>query len=109
VSTTRDPDQLSPDTGRRLPRALPAIMLVACLVVSLGGLALLDRFSIALGVFLGVVVYAVAMTVTSVAVEGTRKATDRFMTTLVYCAFGLALIPLLSVSYTVVSNGLERF
>ncbi|WP_420821814.1 phosphate ABC transporter permease PstA [Pseudonocardia broussonetiae] len=42
-------------------------------------------------------------------VEGRRKATDRLVTTVVTSAFLLALLPLVSVLWTVISNGLTRF
>ncbi|HKH08558.1 MAG TPA: phosphate ABC transporter permease PstA, partial [Agromyces sp.] len=42
-------------------------------------------------------------------VEGPRRATDRFVTALVTGAFVLAMIPLVSLSITVVSFGLARF
>lgn len=38
-----------------------------------------------------------------------RKVADRAMTTVVYLAFGLALIPLVWLSVTVVTRGLDRF
>ncbi len=41
----------------------------------------------------------------SLAVEGSRKATDRFVTVLVTSAFALTLFPLASILYTVVSKG----
>jgi phosphate transport system permease protein len=41
----------------------------------------------------------------SVAVEGTRKATDRLVTVLVTSAFVLAMFPLASILYTVISKG----
>jgi phosphate transport system permease protein len=50
-----------------------------------------------------VVVVAVAR-----AVEGRRKATDRLVTCLVYGAFLLAMVPLVSLVWTVVGNGLAR-
>jgi phosphate transport system permease protein len=42
-------------------------------------------------------------------VEGSRKATDRFVTTVVTGAFLLALLPLVSVTYTVIARGAARF
>lgn len=42
------------------------------------------------------------------AVEGRRKATDRFVTCLVYGAFLLAMVPLVSLVYEVISKGLAR-
>lgn len=46
---------------------------------------------------------------TSVAVEGRRKAVSRAMAGLVYGAFALAVIPLLSLISTVITMGLSRF
>lgn len=43
------------------------------------------------------------------AVSGRRRFTDRAMTALVSFAFLLALIPLVSLIWTVVSNGIKRF
>ncbi|WP_199422766.1 phosphate ABC transporter permease PstA [Actinotalea solisilvae] len=39
---------------------------------------------------------------------GRRRFTDRAMTVVVALAFGVALVPLLSLAWTVVSNGVER-
>ena len=38
-----------------------------------------------------------------------RRVTDRVMTGLVFGAFALALIPLISVSWTVIAHGIKRF
>jgi phosphate transport system permease protein len=45
---------------------------------------------------------------TSRAVEGRRKAIDRLVTTVVTTAFGIAMVPLVSLVYTVLKNGLGR-
>jgi phosphate transport system permease protein len=50
--------------------------------------------------------YGVALPVWSRLVENPRAARDRLMTTLVWSAFGLALVPLVSLVYTVLRNGL---
>jgi phosphate transport system permease protein len=42
-------------------------------------------------------------------VEGGRRATDRLVTCLVTTAFGLAMVPLVSLVYEVVRRGAERF
>ena len=55
------------------------------------------------------VVYLVLITVISTIVEGSRKATDRFVTGLVTVAFLIAMVPLVSVAITVVTNGVARF
>lgn len=38
-----------------------------------------------------------------------RKRTDRIMTVLIYAAFGLAMLPLVSLLWTVVVNGVAKF
>ena len=53
--------------------------------------------------------FAVATYLVSRFVEGGRKATDRLVTIVVTVAFLIALIPLISVVFTVVGNGLARF
>ncbi|MPZ80551.1 MAG: phosphate ABC transporter permease PstA [Actinophytocola sp.] len=74
-----------------------------------GILAVFGSFSIPLAVFLGVILFAVALLVLSGAVEGGRAARDRLATTLMYSAFGLAVIPLISLLWTVLQYGLARF
>ena len=51
----------------------------------------------------------VSLTATSSSSTSRRKAVDRFMTVLVASAFVIALVPLVSLMITVVSNGVERF
>ena len=62
-----------------------------------------------LALILGIVAAGVALHVWSRAVEGQRRALDRTVTLMVTSAFGIAMLPLLSVIYTVVSRGLPRF
>lgn len=45
----------------------------------------------------------------SLIIEGRRRALDRFVTVVVVEVFVLAMVPLLSLLYTVVSEGLNRF
>ncbi|WP_082556488.1 phosphate ABC transporter permease PstA [Modestobacter sp. Leaf380] len=78
--------------------------------VVLGGLlSALTGFSWALLVVYGVVLGTLAVYVGSRAVEGKRKATDRLVTCLVVSAFGIAMVPLVSLAYTVISRGAARF
>jgi phosphate transport system permease protein len=53
----------------------------------------------------GIVLYAVALPIWSRLVENGRAATDRVVATLVWVAFLLALLPLLSLAATVISHG----
>lgn len=50
-----------------------------------------------------------SLTAASQASTARRKLTDRFVTVLVSGAFVVALIPLISLMYTVISNGVARF
>ena len=66
-------------------------------------------FAVTSTVIYGVVLGTLAVYVATRAVEGSRKATDRLVTCLVTTAFGIAMIPLVSLVYTVLDNGLARF
>jgi phosphate transport system permease protein len=96
-------------TAGKLPRFTPLALFVVSLAVVSGLLAALGSFSIALAVLLGTVVFAIALLIISRIVEGGRAAKDRLATTAMYSAFVLALIPLISLLWTVVSNGIKRF
>lgn len=50
-----------------------------------------------------------SLTAAATAATKRRKLTDRFVTVLVTAAFLIALIPLISLAITVVSNGIARF
>jgi len=96
-----------PLTGRRLPRwagwAVP-------LGFAIGGAAALPS-----GISPGIVVPVVLVVATafiylwSRTIEGARYALDRAVTAAVTSAFLIAMIPLVSVTYTVVKNGSDRF
>jgi phosphate transport system permease protein len=96
-------------TSGKLPRYFPLALFAVALVVVGGLLAALGSFSLPLTVVLGTVAFAVVLLIVSRVVEGGRAAKDRFATTLMYSAFGLALIPLISLLWTVISNGIKRF
>ncbi|MFI7676917.1 phosphate ABC transporter permease PstA [Actinophytocola sp. NPDC049390] len=96
-------------TAGKLPRFTPIGLLVLSVVVVGALLAVLGSFSIPLTVFLGVLLYAVSILVLAAVVEGGRSARDRLATTLMYSAFALAVIPLVSLLWIVLKNGLERF
>lgn len=66
-------------------------------------------FSIGLFAVGTAVVFAVATWALSRAVEGRRAATDRLVTIVVTAAFVVALVPLVSVVVTVITNGISRF
>lgn len=62
---------------------------------------------VAVGV-LGFTLYMVVTYLISRSIEGRRKATDRMVTGWVTAAFSLAVIPLVSLTWTVVEKGLNR-
>jgi phosphate ABC transporter permease subunit PstA len=93
---------------RRLPRFAPVGLYVAGIAVG-AALSALTGFSVTSTVIYGVILGTLAVYVASRAVEGSRKGTDRLVTCLVTTAFGIAMIPLVSLVWTVLDNGLARF
>ena len=88
----------------RLPRFAPVLVaIVAVAAAVLIGLS--ASFSIAGIVIVAVLIYLVALPLWSFIVENRRSAVDRLFTTLVWCALGIALLPLISLVVMVVKNG----
>ncbi|MEU5563874.1 phosphate ABC transporter permease PstA [Micromonospora musae] len=93
---------------KRLPRyAAPVIALAALLVAAvvvygagIGGPVLV--------VVLGALLYLVGLFVAAKAVEGPRAARNRTWSALIHSAFVLAVLPLASVAWTLISKGVER-
>jgi phosphate transport system permease protein len=113
LQTTSTPTGASADDAaaersrRRLPPwARVAAFLAAALVALL--LELPGNFNIALVAIYTLVLGTVAAYVLSRVVEGRRKATDRLVTYLVASAFGIAMIPLAALVWTVIGRGIER-
>lgn len=94
--------------SRHLPAWAPWGALALAAAFSAAVLALAG-FNLAGFLVLTAITFMIVLVVASRAVEGGRKATDRFVTSLVVGAFLLALIPLISVTWTVVSRGAARF
>ncbi|GAA3941680.1 phosphate ABC transporter permease PstA [Microbacterium soli] len=99
----------------RLPRRMPWMLLIASFAISAVVFAVANLgadpadFNIALAVVVGMLIYMVLIFAISSIAESRRRAVDRLMTALVSAAFVLALLPLISLLYTVVINGLARF
>ena len=66
-------------------------------------------YNIVAALFLGTVLFDVLIFVVAYLVEGVRQAKDRLMTSLVMTAFIIALLPLVSLLFTVLVNGSTRF
>lgn len=96
-------------TTRRLPKYVPWAILAGSLLVGALLSLLSGELTLTGSLLFGALVYVVAITITSVVVEGTRWAKDRAATTIVTIAFLLALIPLISLVVLVLTHGLKRF
>ncbi len=103
ASPDRDPVRVE----QRLPRFAPLGLFLAGIALG-AGLSALTGFSVTSTIIYGVVLGTLAVYAASRAVEGRRKATDRLVTSLVTTAFGIAMVPLVSLVYTVLDRGLAR-
>ncbi|WP_418064107.1 phosphate ABC transporter permease PstA [Pimelobacter simplex] len=90
----------------RLPRQAPVI--TGVIAAALGALLLVLGMGVVGAIVLAVVVFIVALPLWSLAIEGRRSATDRLMTALIWSAFGVAVVPLVSLVWRVVSKGAGR-
>ncbi|CAN7364127.1 phosphate ABC transporter permease PstA [Microbacterium sp. LjRoot45] len=113
---TRAPVVRAPQrlTAGHLPSWSPWALLVGTLALSgaifgVLGLASPDGFNVAAWIVTAVLAYLLLIYVISRVVEGARRALDRLITGIVTCAFAIAMVPLVSVAWTVVSNGIARF
>ncbi len=108
IASTPSPVQGGGAGSTGLPsRAVPVVYGLMAIVV----VALWFATDTALGLLAvgGVILAGVVVTAWSAVVEGRRRATDRAATVVLSSAVLLALAPLVSVLYTVVSKGMARF
>ncbi len=91
-------------TVARLPRHATA--LATLIAAAAGALLWVLGASLPLALFLAVLLYLVGMPIWSALVEGRRAAVDRLASGLVWIAFGVALLPLIWLIWTVLDNGL---
>jgi phosphate transport system permease protein len=110
MSTTTDrvSDSALPRVYRPLDRRVPWALGAASLAVALLLRAVLGGGPVLTAVY-AAVLFAVALNLVSRRVEGTRRATDRTVTVIVTLAFVAAVVPLLSILWTILSNGVGRF
>ena len=106
MSTTEATRSSLPLARPRLPRW--AGLLIAAIAVALAGLMLLTGAPLVGSAVVGALVFLVALPLWSLGVEGRRSATDRLMTGLIWSAFGIAVLPLVSLLQNVVANGASR-
>nr|WP_236700667.1 phosphate ABC transporter permease PstA [Allosalinactinospora lopnorensis] len=91
-----------------LPRYFAPALLAGVAIVTGGLLFALGTFSIPLFAVFTVVTYTVLVTLASARIESGRKAKDRLVTAVVYTCFGLAMVPLISLLWTVARMGVVR-
>lgn len=91
-------------TRGRLPKYTPYAIAVSAVIVA-AALMALAGFNVFGWAFLAAVLFVVGNVGSSAIVEGRRKATDKLATSLVLGAFLVALLPLISVIWTVLVNG----
>ena len=97
------------DTRPRLAPWVPWSILGLSLAAGIGITATAGSFNLLGGTALGVVLYMVAITAVSWVREGERWARDRLASALVVSAFALVMVPLVSLVWMVVSEGMKRF
>ena len=100
-------------TNGRLPRWAPWAILGGTIAVMLAVFAIMATASgqplnIPGWLVTAAILYLVLIYVISTIVEGRRRAVDRFVIGLVTVAFLVAMVPLVSVAWTVVSLGISR-
>jgi phosphate transport system permease protein len=88
----------------RLPGYFSPV-LAGALIVLVASFHAVAGFAVAPLVVLGWLLFLVVLVAASRAVEGSRKSVDRLAATLVSSAFLLALLPLVTLLWEVVSNG----
>ena len=109
MSTTTAPRTNSLTAGQ-LPKPLPYGIFVLAIAAAAGIVALAaEKFSVALTVVLGVLLFFIAMFVASLAVEGNRRAVDRLARYVVTSFFVIALLPLISLLWETIVRGIARF
>ncbi len=94
-------------TAAKLPRFAPVLVAVVAVAAAALPVLLLGWGLVAWAVLAGLV-FLVALPVWARVVEGSRGATDRLMTGLVWAACVVAVVPLVSLLWTVVDRGLPR-
>ncbi|TQJ31406.1 phosphate ABC transporter permease PstA [Microbacterium sp. SLBN-146] len=97
-------------TSGRLPKWAPWAILgvsIGLSLIAFGVLAVVESNTINVAgvAVVGALLYLVLITVISSLVEGRRKGVDRLVTGVVSAAFLIAMVPLVSVAWTVVANG----
>ncbi len=92
-------------TKGQLPNYTPWVVAAGAVILSAAIMTLIGFNAFGWGV-LAALFFTLGLTLLSAAVEGARKAKDKLATCLVMGAFLVALLPLISVIWTVLVNGI---
>ena len=94
-------------TAGQMPRWVWAVVAAAALLVALGLELLIkgEEFRVARLAVMTLISYVVGMYIVTRLMENRRKATDGLWRNLVWAAFLIALVPLVSVIWSVISDG----
>jgi phosphate transport system permease protein len=93
-----------PLTHPTLPRSAPAVVALTAVALGIGSSLLLGTGVVSV-VVVAAVLFAIGWPTWSLVVEGERAAKDKLVTSVVWSAFGVAFVPLLTLMFAVVSNG----
>ena len=94
--------------GQRLPRWTLFVVAAIALGLSAAVVYPADIGNWVLVIVVGAILYLVGVFAASWSVEGPRAARNRTWSALVHSAFALAVLPLVSVTWTLLSKGAER-
>ncbi len=90
----------------RLPQQAPVI--TGVIAAAFGGLLLVLGAPLIGSVAVGALIFLAGLPLWSLAIEGRRSAVDRLMTGLIWGAFAVAVVPLVSLIWRVVGKGVGR-
>ncbi|BAK37788.1 phosphate ABC transporter permease protein [Microlunatus phosphovorus NM-1] len=96
-------------TAGRLPSWTTGVVLTVAVLASASLFLASGSLGLIRILLVSVLIFTAAMMVLSSLVEGRRKATDRLARIVVTSAFGLALLPLVSLVLSVIEKGATRF
>lgn len=92
---------------RRLPRWVMPILFVAIFAGTWGGLAAMGHARFIYVLLVGAIIFLLVSWLLPRVYEGGRWAMDTFVKYLVYLAFAIAIIPLASLLWTVITRGIS--
>ncbi|GGZ77776.1 phosphate ABC transporter permease PstA [Streptomyces bluensis] len=105
--TTVTPNRSPVFSSSRLPRWAPAVIAVASLALSIGISLVAGWESKVQWGLIAALLFVIGSYAVTARIEGRRQAKDRVATSLVWVCFLLAVVPLLSLAWTTISNGAQ--